>query len=145
MERSLHVWINQTPLGILRERNGLWAFRYDERWLAAPLAHPLCPLLPLQAEEHFDGSTIRPVQWYFDNLLPEEGQRQLMAKAAGAAIEDAFALLQHFGAESAGSLTLLPPGQEPAPGSTQLLADAELSTRILAMPKIPLADRKSVV
>lgn len=141
MERSLHVWINQASLGILRERNGLWAFRYDERWLADPLAHPLCPLLPLQAEEHFDGSTTRPVQWYFDNLLPEEGQRQLMAKAAGAAIEDAFALLQHFGAESAGSLTLLPPGQAPSPGSTQLLPDAELSTRILAMPKIPLAER----
>ncbi|MGE6530878.1 HipA domain-containing protein [Pseudomonas sp. NPDC077382] len=141
MERSLHVWINQAPLGTLRERNGLWAFRYDERWLADPLAHPLCPLLPLQSEEHFDGSTTRPVQWYFDNLLPEEGQRQLMAKAAGAAIEDAFALLQHFGAESAGSLTLLPPGQAPSPGSTQLLPDAELSTRILAMPKIPLAER----
>ena len=141
MERSLHVWINQAPLGTLRERNGLWAFRYDERWLADPLAHPLCPLLPLQSEEHFDGSTTRPVQWYFDNLLPEEGQRQLMAKAAGAAIEDAFALLQHFGAESAGSLTLLPPGQAPSPGSTQVLPDAELSTRILAMPKIPLAER----
>ncbi len=141
MERSLHIWINQAPLGTLRERNGLWAFRYDERWLADPLSHPLCPQLPLQAEEHIDGASIRPVQWYFDNLLPEEGQRQLMAKAAGAAIEDAFALLQHFGAESAGSLTLLPPGQAPSPGSTQSLPDAELSTRIQAMPKIPLAER----
>jgi serine/threonine-protein kinase HipA len=141
MDRSLNVWINQAPLGILRERNGLWAFRYDERWLADPLAHPLCPLLPLQAEEHADGATVRPVQWYFDNLLPEEGQRQLMAKAAGTAIEDAFALLQHFGAESAGSLTLLPPGQQPAPGGTQVLPDAELSQRIMAMPKIPLAEQ----
>lgn len=110
MERALNAWINQTLVGTLRESNGLWAFCYSEQWLADPFSHPLCPLLPLQSEEHCDGATTRPVQWYFDNLLPEEGQRQLIAKAAHVAIEDAFALLQHFGAESAGSLTLLPHG-----------------------------------
>jgi serine/threonine-protein kinase HipA len=141
MERSLNVWINQTHVGVLRESNGLWAFCYSGQWLIDPLVHPLCPLLPLQAEEYFDGATTRPVQWYFDNLLPEEGQRQLIAKAAGAAIEDAFALLQHFGAESAGSLTLLPLGQMPEPGSIQILPAAELSKRILAMPNTPLAQQ----
>lgn len=141
MERSLNVWINQTRVGVLRERNGLWAFCYSEQWLVDPVAHPLCPLLPLQAAEHVDGATTRPVQWYFDNLLPEETQRQLIARVAGAAIEDAFALLEHFGAESAGSLILLPPGEAPEPGSTQLLPNAELFRRILAMPKIPLAEQ----
>ncbi|ARU88481.1 HipA domain-containing protein [Pseudomonas sp. M30-35] len=141
MERSLNAWINQTLVGTLRESNGLWAFCYSEQWLTDPLAHPLCPLLPLQSEEHYDGATTRPVQWYFDNLLPEEGQRQLIAKAARVAIEDAFALLQHFGAESAGSLTLLPPGQKPGPGSIAALSDAELSKRIMAMPRIPLAEQ----
>ena len=141
MERSLNAWINRTPVGTLRESNGLWAFRYTEQWLATPQAYPLCPRLPLQAEEHRDGATIRPVQWFFDNLLPEEGQRQLMASAAGAAIEDAFALLQHFGAESAGSLILLPPGQEPEPGHMQALSDNELSKRIMAMPKVALAEQ----
>lgn len=141
MERSLNAWINQICVGILREANGLWAFCYSEQWLADPAAHPLCPLLPLQAEEHRDGATTRPVQWYFDNLLPEEGQRHLIAKSAGASIEDAFALLQHFGAESAGSLTLLPPGQQPEPGHIQPLPDAELAKRITAMPKIALAEQ----
>lgn len=141
MERSLNVWINQALVGVLRESNGLWAFCYSGQWLADPIAHPLCPLLPLQAEEHVDGATTRPVQWYFDNLLPEETQRQLIAKAAGAAIEDAFALLEHFGAESAGSLILLSPGQEPELGSTLELPNAELSRRILAMPKVPLAEQ----
>ena len=70
MERSLNAWINQTHVGTLRESNGLWAFCYSGQWLVDPLAHALCPLLPLQAEEHFDGATTRPVQWYFDNLLP---------------------------------------------------------------------------
>ena len=141
MERILNVWINQTQIGILRERNGLWAFRYSEQWLAEPMAHPLCPALPLQADEHQDGASHRPVQWYFDNLLPEEGQRQLIAKAADAAITDAFALLQHFGAESAGSITLLPPASEPALGRIQPLSDAELSRRIAQMPMIPLAEQ----
>lgn len=90
-------------------------------------------------EEIYDGATSRPVQWFFDNLLPEEGQRQLIARAAGATVEDAFALLEHFGAESAGSLTLLPPGQEPIPGNTQALSWNELSRRINEMPSVPLA------
>ncbi|MEA0988997.1 HipA domain-containing protein [Pseudomonas aeruginosa] len=141
MERSLNVWINHTLVGLLREHNGLWAFRYSRQWLTNAQAHPLCPLLPLQQEEHYDGATSRPVQWYFDNLLPEEGQRHLIATAAHTAIEDAFALLQHFGAESAGSITLLPPGQEPAAGNVQALPDHELSARILAMPKVPLAEQ----
>lgn len=141
MERSLSVWINQSLVGVLHENNSLWSFVYDGRWLAAPAAHPLCPLLPLQPGPHHDGATTRPVQWYFDNLLPEEGQRHLIARAAGVAIEDAFSMLAHFGAESAGSITLLPPGQEPQPGSIRPLTYAALSQRIKAMPGIPLAEQ----
>lgn len=139
MERSLNVWINNTCVGRLRESNGLWAFAYTQAWLGDPNGHPLCPLLPLQAEEIHDGATVRPVQWFFDNLLPEEGQRILIARAADTTVEDAFALLAHFGAESAGSLTLLPPEQEPAPGKIQTLSWSELSRRIDEMPNIPLA------
>ncbi|MEZ3137359.1 HipA N-terminal domain-containing protein [Stutzerimonas kunmingensis] len=45
-----------------------------------------------------DGATSRPVQWYFDNLLPEEGQRTLLASSAQLDAHDAFALLAHYGA-----------------------------------------------
>lgn len=76
MERSLNVWINNACVGILRENNGLWAFGYSQAWLDNPDTYPLCPLIPLQLEEIYDGATSRPVQWFFDNLLPEEGQRQ---------------------------------------------------------------------
>lgn len=141
MARTLIAWINHTCIGTLRESNGLWAFAYSSDWLADTSAYPLCPLLPLQAEEHIDGATQRPVQWYFDNLLSEEGQRTLIAEAAGVAIADAFALLQHFGAESAGSITLLPPGERPQPGSTQPLSTVTLSQRIQSMPEVPLAQR----
>ncbi|MFM9526501.1 HipA N-terminal domain-containing protein, partial [Listeria monocytogenes] len=67
----------------------------------------LCPNLARARGSIVDSSSQRPVQWYFDNLLPEEGQRQLLAKDARLDASDAFALLAYYGAESAGSLTLL--------------------------------------
>ncbi|SFG25413.1 HipA N-terminal domain-containing protein [Neptunomonas qingdaonensis] len=60
----------------------------------------------------------RPVQWFFDNLLPEEGARELLASGAKIDKADAFGLLETFGAESAGAMTLLPPNEEPGIGST---------------------------
>ena len=52
---------------------------------------------------------------------------------------DAFGLLAYYGAESAGSVTLLPPEfiQQPA-GNLRPLADVTLSARIRQMPKTPL-------
>jgi serine/threonine-protein kinase HipA len=44
-----------------------------------------------------DGATQRPVQWYFDNLLPEEGQRSLLAADATIDKADAFGLLAYSG------------------------------------------------
>jgi serine/threonine-protein kinase HipA len=55
-----------------------------------------------------DGSSTRPIQWYFDNLLPEEKARELLAKDVKEPVEDVFALLTKAGAESAGAITLLP-------------------------------------
>lgn len=44
---------------------------------------------------HVDGGTLRPVQWYFDNLLPEERLRETVSKEAGLKGDDAFALLEY--------------------------------------------------
>ncbi|WP_439888273.1 HipA domain-containing protein [Pseudomonas sp. MBLB4123] len=141
MDRQLNAWINHTLIGTVTEHNGLWSFVYTEQWLRQPGAYPLCPGLPLQADPHSDGASMRPVQWYFDNLLPEEGQRQLIARAARTSVADAFGLLTHFGAESAGSVTLLRPGQQPAPGELRPLPDETLSRRIREMPRVPLAEQ----
>jgi serine/threonine-protein kinase HipA len=143
MARELNIWVNHARIGVLQEQNGLWTFGYSQEWLSTPDAYPLCPSLPLQPEVHIDGASFRPVQWYFDNLLPEEGQRRLIASAARVSEADAFGLLTYFGAESAGSITLLPAGQEPAEGDLQLLPYDELSRRIREMPQIPLAERSA--
>lgn len=137
--RVLRASINQTEVGTLHEEAGLWSFQYAAEWLADPLAFPLSPHLPLTAERLLDGASKRPVQWYFDNLLPEEGQRTLLAADARLDAADAFGLLAWYGAESAGSLTLLPP--EAAPHMAEPLRplpDDALEARIRQLPKAPL-------
>lgn len=137
--RSLRAFINQMEIGILQEVSGLWSFQYTADWLNSPKTFALSPHLPLTAEPLLDGASIRPVQWYFDNLLPEEAQRALLAKDARLDAADTFGLLAWYGAESAGSVTLLPP--ETAPQIAQPLrplTETALEARIQQLPKAPL-------
>lgn len=140
MSRSLVVYLNDQRVGTLEEANDLWAFEYDRAWSTDPLGFDLSPALSRQQLSHVDGATRRPVQWYFDNLLPEELLREAVSAEAGLRVDDAFGLLEYLGAESAGSLTLLPPGQ-PLPREPGLrpLPDAELSRRIARLPRATLS------
>jgi serine/threonine-protein kinase HipA len=141
--RTLHVHVDKSLVGTLSEGNGLWRFHYDPGWAQQPRSFDLSPALPRSQPEHLDGGTRRPVQWYFDNLLPEEGLRLAVAKEAGIKdAQDAFALLTYLGAESAGSLTLLPPGLEmPREFEVRELTNHELSARITNLPQVTLAQR----
>ena len=138
-ERSLAVWLDDTRVGRLRETGNLWAFAYDQQWLGAAEGFDLSPSLSRAAGEIVDGASQRPVQWFFDNLLPEEGARTLLARDAGIAPADAFGLLQRYGPESAGALTLLAPGETLPAGGLQALSDEALSARIRNLPLAPLS------
>lgn len=136
--RRLAVWLDARQVGELREQGNLWAFRYGPAW--RDTGFDLSPTLPRAAGEIVDGASLRPVQWFFDNLLPEEGSRQLLAQGANLDPADAFGLLQSFGPESAGALTLLAPGRSlPDPGLAPL-PDQALSARIQALPRLPLSE-----
>lgn len=136
--RTLMASANGIGIGKLVEDNGVWSFEYDALWLQRPDRFALCPDLPLQPGRQTDTSTDRPVQWFFDNLLPEEEQRGLLATAARLDVDDAWSMLAYYGAESAGAITLLPPGaDEPAPGRVPLSLEA-LNARILDLPRRPL-------
>lgn len=137
--RELHAFINERPVGVLREEDDIWALAYDHGWVRDPNGYALSPALPRQDVPLVDGASGRPVQWYFDNLLPEEGLRTIYAREAKLPSEDAFGLLTYFGAESAGSLTLLPSNVAPVavPGRRELV-DADLSLRIRNLPRVPL-------
>lgn len=137
--RELVASIGGRPVGVLSESSGVWNFTYTPEWMARTDRFALSPALPLSDVPVLDGGSLRPVQWYFDNLLPEEEQRQLMATEADIRTADAFGLLSYYGSESAGSLTLLPLNTPIAAGDMVGLSDAELSARIRALPQHSLA------
>ncbi|MCA3187491.1 MULTISPECIES: HipA domain-containing protein [unclassified Cupriavidus] len=139
-ERKLLASIDTEVVGTLHEDQNLWAFEYADTWLADASRFALSPHLPLQAGRRADGATERAVQWYFDNLLPEEGARALLARDAGLRdIHDAFGLLEFYGRESAGSVTLRRPEDDPTVDDRlRLLTDAELDRRIRELPRVPL-------
>ena len=138
--RKLIAYLNTRAVGTLAEGNDLWAFEYDREWAGLPDSFDLSPALPRSQLLHEDGGSERPVQWYFDNLLPEEQMREAVSKEANIHGDDAFALLEYLGAESAGSLVLLPPGQDVnEPGGLRPLSDDELAQRIRNLPRVTLS------
>lgn len=137
--RTLIAYLNDRRIGVLSEGNDLWSFEYDRQWAGAADSFDLAPALERSQFRHHDGGSVRPVQWYFDNLLPEEQLRETVSKEAGIKGEDAFALLEYLGAESAGSLVLLPPDAPPlGAGGLRVLPDDELSRRIRNLPRVTL-------
>jgi serine/threonine-protein kinase HipA len=141
-KRALHAFINESQIGTLWDENNIWAFEYTQEWASNPKGFDLSPALPRQIDGKagiiVDGSSNRPVQWYFDNLLPEEALRTVLAGQAELDENDAFGLLAYYGLESAGSLTLFPDGSKPVKAGIRKLPLSELSERIKAMPKVPL-------
>ena len=138
--RALHAYLNEQRVGTLTEGDDLWQFEYDPSWVKAPGSFDLSPALSRATGLHRDGGSSRPVQWYFDNLLPEETLREALVKESRIKGDDAFALLQYLGAESAGSLVLLPP-DSPAPprGGLKPLLDEALNQRIRDLPRQSLS------
>jgi len=139
--RTLVASINGLAVGLLTDNRGRWEFSYDGAWLEFEKSFALSPYLPLQVDAHIDDASQRQVQWYFDNLLPEENQRTLLANDAVIDQADAFALLEHYGAESAGSLTLLPPNNSlnPDDDGAELLGDEQLEVRLANLSSLPLS------
>lgn len=137
--RELLASINGQAVGVLREEEGYWTFQYDPRWLGYPERYAISPRLPLQEEKIIDNGSQRPVQWFCDNLLPEETARELLAKDAAVDVNDAWGLLAYFGAESAGAITLQAPGSPASPSGLKPLPDDELQRRIDELPRRSLS------
>ncbi|WP_256861517.1 HipA domain-containing protein [Hydrogenophaga sp. H7] len=136
--RALELRIDTNRVGWLFDVNDVWVLQYDVSWVSKEGAFALSPSLGLREDAYVDGSSTRPVQWFFDNLLPEEELRKSLAKEAQLAFEDVFGLLRHYGSESAGSLVLHPLGRPPAQEGLRELAPEELSARIRNLPIAPL-------
>nr|WP_313416378.1 HipA domain-containing protein [Brevundimonas diminuta] len=104
-ETVLAVWMDgfQTPAGRLaRTSHGDTAFLYDADYVAAG-GVPLSLALPLEEEAFGDVET----RAFFANLLPENAQLQRIMERHGIARDDVVGLLEHLGADCAGSVSCL--------------------------------------
>jgi serine/threonine-protein kinase HipA len=131
--------INGKEVGVLRDESNIWSFEYTPEWIASADAFDLAPNLPRANSKILDGGTNRPVQWFFDNLLPEEKAREVLASEAKIHSTDAFGLLAYYGKESAGAITLQARGEAPGESGYLPLSDQELHDRISKLPNQSLA------
>ncbi|MDD2919683.1 HipA N-terminal domain-containing protein [Rhodoferax sp.] len=87
---------------------------------------------------HTDGSCDRPVQWNFDNLLPEEFLREVLAMEEKFDRSDAFGLLRYFGSVFAGSLVLREHGATVVEQGLKPLTLDDLQLRIKQLRTSPM-------
>ena len=140
VRRKLQVSVEGTPVGTIFETGGVWGFEYDPSWMEDPAKFSLAPSIPFHTGPLVDAASERPIQRFFDNLLPEEQQRALMSRDAKVDPNDSFALLEFYGRETAGALTLAPLGAERAPAGKVPLPDEELQARLDSLPAVSLAN-----
>lgn len=103
---ALTVLANGVQVGTLEVEDGLWRFSYAADWTAFALS----PNLPIATREFKDSTNAKPVEWFFDNLLPEGRLRDLIAFRDRIDPRDTWALLLRHGQDTAGALSLIPEG-----------------------------------
>lgn len=107
---ALIVSANGIPVGTLEVEDGLWKFGYATEWKA----YTLSPNFPMATREFKDTANAKPVEWFFENLLPEGRLRDLIAARDRIDPRDTWALLIRHGQDTAGALSLIPEGFDAA-------------------------------
>ena len=121
---------------LARNGEGTMLFRYDDEWLADPAFRPISASLPRQ-EGAFTRAQTRP---FFAGLLPDEGQREAAARAAGVSRQNDYALLDALGGDVAGALVILPEAEAvPAPSAAapEALGEDALAALLEELPRRP--------
>jgi serine/threonine-protein kinase HipA len=135
---ALDVLLNGRLTGTLRRKDsGNLQFRYDAAYLEER-GMPLSLNLPLRAEAFPHRACLA----FFGNLLPEEDVRAQIALTTGISIGNDYNLLERFGGDVAGAVTLLPAeeyedGTEP--DSLEPLSPERLDELLIQLPERPLA------
>jgi serine/threonine-protein kinase HipA len=121
---------------LLRKDNGNLQFRYAEAYVedAGP---PLSVNLPVRTEAF----PHRDCLAFFGNLLPEEDVRAQVALTTGISAANDYKLLERFGGDVAGAVTLFPSGQkEEGDGldEIEVLPPERLDEVLVQLPQRPL-------
>ncbi len=135
---ALDVFLGGTLAGnLLRKDNGNLQFRYAKSYVEAK-GPPLSLNLPVRTEAF----SHRDCLVFFGNLLPEEDVRAQVALATGISAANDYRLLERFGGDVAGAVTLLPSERAdgaPEPDSLEVLTSERLDEVLTQLPQHPLA------
>ena len=137
MARMLDVYLHDDHVGhLLQNDSGEMTFRYVENWLNRPAATPLSQSLPLR-KERFKRKECRG---FFAGILPEESEREIIARNLGISARNDYAMLERIGGECAGAVTFLAQGQAlPERNySYRQLSEHSLAAILKELPKRPL-------
>jgi serine/threonine-protein kinase HipA len=137
MARKLDVYLHSDLTGhLVQDDGGDISFQYAEIWLSNSAAIPLSHSLPLR-NELFRRKECRG---FFGGILPEQAQREMIARNLGISPRNDYAMLERIGGECAGAVTFLPHGD--APPEQQYgyreLSDDELTAVLKELPRRPL-------
>ena len=137
MARELDVYLDQNLVGKLaQDSHGETTFQYHTGWIDDPQAVSLSQSLPLRKQQYRRRECIG----FFNGILPEGENRDIVAKNVGVSAKNDVALLEQIGGECAGAITLLLSGQSlPAQiGRYRSLAEHELGDILRKLPRRPL-------
>lgn len=137
------IWLDK-PVGLLRqEADGKMTFRYGAAWLEQETARPLSQSLPLRAKA-FTEKECAP---FFGGLLPEEQNREIVARNLGITPRNDYAMLREIGGECAGAVSLIPADEAPkaADQSYEPISETELIGILDQLPQRPLLAGRSEV
>ena len=137
MDKTLDVYLHDELVGhLIQNESGQTVFEYVQNWLDRPGATALSVSLPLR-RERFSRNECRS---FFAGILPDEGQREIIARNLGISARNDYAMLERIGGECAGAVTFIPSGQ-PLPVRNyhyRKLSSKELAVIFKDLPKRPL-------
>lgn len=137
MKRALDVYLHQHLTGqLLQDEDGQMLFSYGDGWLETPGAVALSNSLPLRREKFRQ----KECRGFFAGILPEQNQRDVIAKNLGISKQNNVAMLEKIGGECAGAVTFVPAGQKLPERNDQYrsLSQDELAKILKQLPRRPL-------
>ncbi|MFF2318379.1 type II toxin-antitoxin system HipA family toxin [Arthrobacter sp. NPDC058097] len=137
--KSLDVFLHGHRIGELKGSGLRLSFQYDRSVLAEYGAGSILLSLSLPVTRNrIDGPEVYD---FFDGLLPEGQVRSHIARENGLSTPDAFGLLRVLGADCAGAVQILPPGESPdVPGAAAPMTDHQVTTVVESLPTWDLPD-----
>lgn len=137
--KKLNVFLRSTKVGELTGNGLNLSFQYDPAIVAEYGAGSILLSLSMPlGRKKFEGTVVYD---FFDGLLPEGQVRSHLAKENSLSTPDAFGLLRVLGADCAGAVQVLPPGEAPEiPGAAIPMTDHEVTTVVESLPTWDLPD-----